>query len=127
MLWAARLHPDDREVVLERAAESERDGVPFEMEYRYLARDGRVVWVRDSAVLIERTPDGRPWRFQGVMMDVTETREAQRRVAEAERRSSRCASASAPRADGSGSPATVRSSCGSRAASRTVRRLARCV
>jgi PAS domain S-box-containing protein len=71
-LWLARLHPDDRDEVLERTADAERDGVPFEMEYRYLAKDGRVVWVRDSAVLIERTPDGRPWRFQGVMMDVTD-------------------------------------------------------
>jgi PAS domain S-box-containing protein len=69
--WRNRLHPDDREAVLARTAASERDGVPFEMEYRYLAKDGSVVWVRDSAVILDRTPDGRPWRFQGVMMDVT--------------------------------------------------------
>jgi signal transduction histidine kinase len=63
--------------VLGRTAESESNGVPFEMEYRYLRKDGRVVWVRDAAVLIDRTPDGRPWRFQGVMMDVTDRKEAE--------------------------------------------------
>lgn len=71
-LWTERLHPDDRDAVIEATAESERDGVPFSAEYRYLAKDGRVVWVRDEALLIERTADGRPWRFQGVMMDVTD-------------------------------------------------------
>jgi PAS domain S-box-containing protein len=40
-LWEKRLHPDDRDEVLERAAASDRDGSPFEMEYRYLAKDGR--------------------------------------------------------------------------------------
>jgi PAS domain S-box-containing protein len=84
--WLTRVHPDDRDAVIERTADSEIDGVPFEMEYRYLAKDGRVVWVRDSAVLIERSSDGRPWRFQGVMMDVTERKLAEASLAEASER-----------------------------------------
>jgi PAS domain S-box-containing protein len=85
-LWLARVHPDDLEAVLERTADSEREGVPFEMEYRYLAKDGRVVWVRDSAVLIERSADGRPWLFQGVMMDVTDRKLAEASLAETSER-----------------------------------------
>jgi PAS domain S-box-containing protein len=85
-LWLARVHPDDRDEVLERTADAERDGVPFEMEYRYLAKDGRVVWVRDSALLIERTPDGRPWRFQGVMMDVTDRKLVEESLADTSER-----------------------------------------
>ncbi|MGZ4152190.1 MAG: PAS domain S-box protein, partial [Actinomycetota bacterium] len=86
MVWLARVHPDDREEVLERTAEAERDGVPFQMEYRYLAKDGHVVWVRDSAVMIERTPDGRPWRFQGVMMDVTDRKLVEESLADTSER-----------------------------------------
>ena len=47
-LWASRLHPEDREMVLEqevRLAAGER----VSMEYRMLARDGSVVWVHDEA------------------------------------------------------------------------------
>ncbi len=86
MVWAQRLHPDDREAVLAHTAASERDGVPFELEYRYLAKDGSVVWVRDSAVMIDRTPDGRPWRFQGVMMDVTDRKLVEESLAETSER-----------------------------------------
>lgn len=85
-LWLARVHPDDRDEVLERTADAEGEGVPFEMEYRYLAKDGHVVWVRDSAVLIERTPDGRPWRFQGVMMDVTDRKLVEESLADTSER-----------------------------------------
>jgi PAS domain S-box-containing protein len=86
MMWEQRLHPDDREAVLARTEASERDGAPFEMEYRYLAKDGSVVWVRDSAVLLDRTPDGRPWRFQGVMMDVTDRKLVEESLAETSER-----------------------------------------
>jgi PAS domain S-box-containing protein len=81
-MWVERLHPDDRETVLASAARSERDGTPFSMEYRYLARDGRTVWVRDEAILVERSPEGVPWRFQGVMMDVTARKRAEESLAE---------------------------------------------
>ena len=47
------------------------------MEYRYLARDGRVVWVLDRATLVLRNDDGDPLLFEGVMMDVTAQREAE--------------------------------------------------
>src|ERR1700690_4496885 len=53
-LWASRLHPDDRPRVLE--AESEIGaGEPSDgaAEYRLLHPDGRVVWVRDDALLVE--------------------------------------------------------------------------
>jgi len=82
MFWAQRIHPDDRDRVLAQTAASERDGSPYMIEHRYLAKDGRVVWVQDQAVLIERLPDGRPWRFQGVMVDITERKLAEESLAE---------------------------------------------
>jgi diguanylate cyclase (GGDEF)-like protein/PAS domain S-box-containing protein len=81
-LWASRLHPDDRRRVLE--AESEIvDAKPSNgaAEYRLLHRDGRVVWVRDDALLVEDDDGSRRWH--GVMSDITQQKAAE---AELERR-----------------------------------------
>jgi len=85
-LWRERLHPHDRERVLAAVARTERSGEPFEIEYRYLARDGHVVWVFDRATLLHRSAEGDPATFQGVMIDLTDRKVAERRAAEAEER-----------------------------------------
>ena len=46
------LHPDDRERVLAEELRTDETGEPYRIEYRQIARDGRVVWVRDEATLI---------------------------------------------------------------------------
>ena len=69
-LWARALHPDDREDMLRRNLEHVA-GQPMSVEYRMIARDGRVVWVREDAVVI-RDEEGRPAFSQGVWLDVTE-------------------------------------------------------
>nr|MBA3950833.1 PAS domain S-box protein [Rubrobacter sp.] len=51
-LWSKRLHPEDRERVLAADERFESGEEPFREEYRLLARDGSVVWVREEAVLI---------------------------------------------------------------------------
>jgi PAS domain S-box-containing protein len=75
--WRERIHPHDRIRVEEAAQASIDNGVPFQMEYRYLARDGRVVWVIDRAALVMRNDAGEPLLFEGVMIDVTAQREAE--------------------------------------------------
>ncbi|HEX6401545.1 MAG TPA: ATP-binding protein [Actinomycetota bacterium] len=74
--WAGILHPDDRERVLAEWAGSDGSGEPYAGEYRLVASDGRIVWIRDEAVLL-RDEDGRPVHWQGVMVDVTEAKRAQ--------------------------------------------------
>ena len=89
-LWRERIHPEDRPAVFEATERCLRTGEPFEMEYRYIAKDGRVVWVHDRAALLQRDASGRPLVFQGVMFDVTERRAAEEvlRRSEAELRRS---------------------------------------
>ena len=77
-LFVRLVHPDDRERVLAADELTERTGEPFLEEYRQFTRDGRIVWVRDEAVLV-RDEEGNPLYWQGVIMDVTE----QKRVEEA--------------------------------------------
>jgi PAS domain S-box-containing protein len=92
-VWDARLHPHDRDRVMEATLRSEETGEPFNEEYRYLAKDGRVVWVHDHATLLERDGQGRPFLFQGVTIDITARKEAERRATDAETRLRRIAEA----------------------------------
>jgi diguanylate cyclase (GGDEF)-like protein/PAS domain S-box-containing protein len=75
-LWYRRLHPDDRERALQAYVRGRESGGPFTFEYRLIATDGRVVWFRDSATVVAGA-DGRDAVIQGVMLDITERREAE--------------------------------------------------
>lgn len=79
-LWFKQLHPDDKDTALTAYLHGREAGEPFTFEYRLVARDGRVVWFRDSAVVIH---DGRghPAFIHGVMFDITERKNAEERVA----------------------------------------------
>jgi PAS domain S-box-containing protein len=77
--WLRTIHPEDRERVLAEEARTDQTGEPFKVEYRVIARDGRVVWVRDEATLV-RDEEGHPLYWLGVQYDVTDQkREAQER------------------------------------------------
>ena len=79
-MWPRVLHPDDRERALAQNERHNETGEPFSMEYRVIAKDGRVVWLRDEAVLI-RDERGQPLHSQGVMMDISERKRAEEQVA----------------------------------------------
>jgi PAS domain S-box-containing protein len=85
-LWKRLLHPDDRDRVLAASASADRDGTGLHEEYRAVRPDGGVVWVRDDSVPVARDATGRPTLMQGVMFDVTEQKEAEARLLEAEAR-----------------------------------------
>ena len=81
-----RVHPHDQASVIEAVDRSALTGEPFRMEYRFLASDGSVVWVLDHATLIARTDAGEPASFQGMMLDITARKEAERKAEAAEDR-----------------------------------------
>jgi two-component system sensor histidine kinase UhpB len=84
-LWIDTLHPDDRDEVISETTRSFEAGEPFKMEYRVLAKDGRVVWLHDVASVVSRDDEGRATRYQGVQLDITARKEAehaQRQVVE---------------------------------------------
>jgi PAS domain S-box-containing protein len=77
--WLRIVHPEDRERVMAEEARTDRTGEHFNVEYRVIGGDGRVVWVRDEATLV-RDEEGQPLYWLGVQYDVTEQkREAQER------------------------------------------------
>ena len=83
-VWEKRLHPDDRERILAADDRLEEDSEPFNEEYRLLARDGRVVWVREEAVVL-RDETGKPLFWQGIIMDITGRREAEEALRKSEK------------------------------------------
>ncbi len=80
--WIENVHPEDRELVTgaERAAQ---EGDPFRAEYRMFRRDGKMIWINDSGSLVPG-PDRRQL-LHGVLLDVTEQKQLQNRLANTER------------------------------------------
>jgi diguanylate cyclase (GGDEF)-like protein/PAS domain S-box-containing protein len=79
-LWERMLHPDDRENAVATYLRGRESGEPFVFEYRLIAHDGRTVWFRDSAIVLTDEL-GRPEHIQGVMLDITERKIAEERIA----------------------------------------------
>jgi PAS domain S-box-containing protein len=75
-IWTGRIHPDDRERVLAEDEQTYETGSPFNMEYRLHTKDGRLLWVQDSSVLVY-DEDGEPRFWQGVMVDETALKRTQ--------------------------------------------------
>jgi PAS domain S-box-containing protein len=73
--WKTAVHPDDLDRVLAEEARCEQTGDPFRMEYRCFTKRGEVKWVRDQCVLV-RDEAGRPLFWQGVSVDITDTKRA---------------------------------------------------
>jgi diguanylate cyclase (GGDEF)-like protein/PAS domain S-box-containing protein len=78
------VHPEDSERMWKELDESEARG-RFACDYRYIAKDGRVVWVRDEAVLL-KSEGKRPSVWQGVMLDITAQKEAEEALRQSEER-----------------------------------------
>jgi PAS domain S-box-containing protein len=87
-IWFGMMHPDDQERVADLTARNWRTGGPWTTRYRIIRSDGTVIWLLDTGRLLDRDSQGRPWRFQGVMLDVTadEGGRAQLEAAEREQR-----------------------------------------
>ncbi|HYQ84716.1 MAG TPA: PAS domain S-box protein, partial [Rubrobacter sp.] len=83
--WLRVLHPDDRERVLAEELRTDETGEPYRIEYRLIASDGRVVWVRDEATLI-RDEEGNPLYWLGVQYDITEHKRTEEEFRKSEER-----------------------------------------
>ncbi|MDB5033900.1 MAG: Bacteriophytochrome [Chlorobi bacterium] len=74
--WLTIVHPDDRAEAARVATEtfaSDREGIN---QFRWIAKDGRVIWVESHSVAI-RDEAGNPIGMRGVTMDVTNRRLAE--------------------------------------------------
>jgi len=81
-LWVSRVHPDDRRLV-EETEDATFSGKPFRAEYRMFRRDGKVIWVNDTAAVVHDS-DGNTL-LHGVMVDVSERKQLETQLRQAQK------------------------------------------
>jgi len=70
------LHPDDREPTRQAIARSNESDLPYDIEYRTVAPDGREKWIRAMGRTFYDEA-GNPRRFDGVTLDITNLKHAE--------------------------------------------------
>jgi len=78
-LWVRQLHPDDRERVLEQIDAIKKSGSVPKLEYRLMTRDGEVRWFLDEVMNV-RDADGKLVYRQGIMLDITDRKQAEQEL-----------------------------------------------
>lgn len=79
--WASRIHPDDREYVVNFCVAQSKAGADHEADYRALAKDGSHVWIRD-VVHVMRNAAGEVEALIGFMFDISERKRTEARLAD---------------------------------------------
>lgn len=84
--FASIIHPDDLARVGREVQTYSSEGVDrFQQTYRIFAKDGKIRWLDDQTV-IERNAKGEITHFQGIVVDITEQKQAQDALRASERR-----------------------------------------
>jgi diguanylate cyclase (GGDEF)-like protein/PAS domain S-box-containing protein len=74
--WAARMHPEDRDLVVNFCMAQSKAGVDHEADYRALTKNGGYVWIRD-VVHVVRNASGDTDSLVGFMFDISERKKAE--------------------------------------------------
>lgn len=82
-LWYQQVHPEDRDRQQKLEDQAWALQESFEGEYRIFTRDGRQIWVRDSAQILPPQNNSGPI-VQGVLMDITARKQAEEKLRESE-------------------------------------------
>lgn len=88
----ANIHPLDRDMLTHAVRDAVETGEPFREEYRLLHPSGRILWVSARGRCL-RDEMGKPTCFPGVVIDVTERKEAEQQLREMDLRRSLAMSA----------------------------------
>ncbi len=89
--WDARLrniHPDDLERVRRAPLETSREHPTYRCAYRLQLADGRERWMGEKAD-VAFSPDGKPLRLTGALMDITQLKLAEAALTSTEKRLAR--------------------------------------
>lgn len=73
--WIEHLHPEDRQQALNHCLTCSSKLEPYEFEYRFIAKDRGIVWLRNIVIVVAE--EGKPLLLRGIMIDVTRQKEAE--------------------------------------------------
>ena len=74
--WATRMHPEDRDYVVDFCVSQSKAGTDHEADYRALTKDGDYVWIRD-VVHVVRNAVGEVEALVGFMFDISERKKTE--------------------------------------------------
>src|SRR5258707_640211 len=80
--WKDHVHPDDRDWALQFCQSATTEKRDHEFEYRMIAADGSVVWLRDLVTVV--VEGDRVTRLRGVMVDLTKRKQAEEALRQAQ-------------------------------------------
>lgn len=80
--WIRHIHPDDH-IVVEAAEEASKRGERYQAEYRVIRKDGRVIWVSDTAVVVPGS-NAHPL-MEGIIVDITDRKHLEGQLQQARR------------------------------------------
>lgn len=78
--WIRHVHPEDHKIV-EDAEQASQRGERFQAEYRVIRKDGRVIWVSDTAVVVAGS--GAHPVMEGIIVDITERKQLETQLQQA--------------------------------------------
>ena len=73
--WVSRLHPEDANWAPKFCASCTGRLEPHDFNYRFIARDGRTVWLHDIVTVVAE--EGAPRWLRGIMVDITAHKQAE--------------------------------------------------
>lgn len=85
MSFLDAIHPDDKERIRRISLERSGQAQPSDEEYRIVAADGSIKWIRDRAFPVKDAV-GRVFRMAGIAEDITEKKRAEEALRVADRR-----------------------------------------
>ncbi|MFV8271420.1 PAS domain S-box protein [Flavobacterium sp. GT2N3] len=74
--WADHIHPEDRQWTIDYCILKTKENLNHDFEYRMIAKNGAVVWLRDIVNVI--CEDDQAVSLRGIMIDITTTKEAEK-------------------------------------------------
>ena len=77
--WAARMHEDERQWVVDFCVSQSKSGIDHEADYRALTKDGNYVWIRD-VVHVVRKENGEVESLIGFMFDISERKKTEQEL-----------------------------------------------
>lgn len=76
--WAERMHPDDREAVVNFCVSQSKAGTDHEADYRAMTKDGDYVWIRDVVHVVRKA--GEVEALIGFMFDISERKKTEEKL-----------------------------------------------
>ena len=76
--WVSKLHTEDRDWAPAYCLSCTERMMPHDFEYRFMAQDGRTVWLHDIVTVVEE--NGAPRWLRGIMVDITHRKQVEQQL-----------------------------------------------